>query len=282
MESEEDRAASAAGERTSLLLFKAGEGAPRAVPLALVSRLEEVDVAKVEISGEQKVVQYRGKLMPLIPCSGNMKLKGPGTSQSVLVFTDRERSMGLMVDEIVDIVEESIEVQLSASSHAGLLGSTIILGQAVDVIDVGHFLSIAYSDWFGTKSNADTKTHKKRVLLVDDSPFFRNMLVPMLVAAGYQVTAAENAQQALELCGPSNRFDIIVSDIEMPGMTGYDLAKAIRALGGNWATVPLVAMSSHATPDDLSRGHEAGFINYVAKFDREALLKSIAQLGEAA
>jgi two-component system, chemotaxis family, sensor kinase CheA len=273
----------AEADRTSLLVFKAGTGAPRAVPLALVSRLEEIEVDNIETTGNQRVVQYRGKLMPLIPFTDRMTLKEKGNVQAVLVFTDRERSMGLIVDEIIDIVEERIDVQLSSDSSSGLLGSAIIQGQAMDVIDVGHFLSIAHADWFGGtgKAKAEILGTRKSILLVDDSPFFRNMLAPMMSAAGYAVTAVTNAEDALEHC-KNRKFDAVVSDIEMPGMNGFEFAKILREMGGHWKEARLVALSSHAAPEDLARGKAAGFDNYIAKFDREAILRSVAHMGEAA
>ncbi|MCK4944663.1 MAG: chemotaxis protein CheW [Alphaproteobacteria bacterium] len=269
--------------KTSLLIFKAGEGASRAVPLSLVARLEEFDVEKIEFSGHQKVVQYRGNLMPLIPFNDLMKQKEQG-GQSVLVFSDRERSMGLMVDEIVDIVEETVNVEIKAEDNFGLLGSAVIHDQATDVIDVGHFLSIAHPDWFGTKDSAgfEQKGGAKKVLLVDDSPFFRNMISPMLSIAGYQVISIQSGQEALDLCDAGEKFDVIVSDIEMPGMDGYEFALKIKADDSKWKNVPLVALSSHATTQDVDRGKAAGFDDYIAKFDREALLQSIAQKGEVA
>ncbi len=279
----EEQVTDEAGRKTSLLIFNAGEGAPRAVPLSLVSRLEEVDVKKIETSGNQRVIQYRGKLMPLIPFSDKMQAKSKG-NQCVLVFSDRDRSMGLLVDESVDIVEEHIDVQMSSENNFGLLGSAIIHGKAMDVIDVGHFLSVAHNDWFGSKgkANFEQKGGLKRVLLVDDSPFFRNMLTPMLGVAGYQVLTVQNAQEALNLCSKGEKFDIIISDIEMPGMSGFEFAEKVKAGNSNWKKTPLVALSSHATAQDLDRGKAAGFDDYIAKFDRDALLRSIAQIGEVA
>jgi two-component system chemotaxis sensor kinase CheA len=281
--SEKDRVLPDADRKTALLIFKAGAGAPRAVPLSLVSRLEEFDVKKIEVSGSQKVVQYRGKLMPLVPFHANMAVKAQG-NQPVLVFSDGERSMGLMVDEIVDIIEERIDVQITAENNRGLLGSAILNGQAMDVVDVGYFLSAAHNDWFGSKGRAgfEQKGGQKKILLVDDSPFFRNMLSPMLGIAGYQVISSSSAQEALTLCNDGEKFDIIISDIEMPGMNGYDFARKVKANDSKWKDVPLVALSSHATAHDLDRGKEAGFNDHVAKFDRDALLLSIAQIGEAA
>ena len=263
-------------DKMALLLFRAGEGAPKAVPLSLVARLEDVDVATVEMSNGLPVVQYRGKLMPLVPIDPGFMLGREGR-QPVLVFADGDRSMGLIVDEIVDIVEEKLVVQLAAE-RPGLMGSAIIAGKATEVIDAGFFLTQAYKDWFGSSQGNEAFEEEKsqRVLLVDDSPFFRNLLTPLLSVAGYDVTAVENASEALALCEAGEDFDIIVSDIEMPGMSGFDFAEAVRR-GTRWQAVPLVALSSHATPRDLDRGRAAGFTDYVAKFDRDALLYTLQQ-----
>ena len=261
-------------EAIALLLFRAGGGAPKAVPLSLVARLEDIELNKVEVSNGQMVVQYRGRLMPLVPFDPGFMLEDEGR-RPVLVFADGERSMGLIVDEIVDIVEEALSVELS-SERSGVLGSAIIAGKATDVIDAGTYLTQAYHDWFGSGGEAMREEQSQRVLLIDDSPFFRNMLTPMLTVAGYDVTSVESASDALDLCEQGEDFDIIVSDIEMPGMNGFDFAKAIRR-NTRWQQVPIVALSSHATPADLDRGREAGFSDYVAKFDRDALLVTLSQ-----
>ena len=262
-------------DKMALLLFRAGEGAPKAVPLSLVARLEDVDLATVEMSNGLPVVQYRGKLMPLVPIDPNFALANEGR-QPVLVFADGDRSMGLIVDEIVDIVEEKLNVQLAAE-RPGLMGSAIIAGKATEVIDAGFFLTQAYKDWFGSSAQEGFEEEKlQRVLLVDDSPFFRNLLTPLLSVAGYDVTAVENAGDALALCEAGEDFDVIVSDIEMPGMSGFDFAEAVRH-GSRWQGVPMVALSSHASARDLDRGRIAGFNDYVAKFDRDALLFALQQ-----
>ncbi|WP_395457476.1 chemotaxis protein CheW (plasmid) [Azospirillum melinis] len=262
-------------DKMALLLFRAGEGAPKAVPLSLVARLEDVDLATVELSNGLPVVQYRGKLMPLVPIDPNFVVANEGR-QPVLVFADGDRSMGLIVDEIVDIVEEKLNVQLAAE-RPGLMGSAIIAGKATEVIDAGFFLTQAYKDWFGSSTQEGFEEEKlQRVLLVDDSPFFRNLLTPLLSVAGYDVTAVENAGDALALCEAGEDFDVIVSDIEMPGMSGFDFAEAVRH-GSRWQRVPMVALSSHASARDLDRGRIAGFNDYVAKFDRDALLFALQQ-----
>ena len=71
-------------------------------------------------------------------------------------------------------------------------------------------------------------------------------------------------------------FEVIVSDIEMPEMDGHEFARAVRA-GGLWASLPMIALSARAEPADVEVGREAGFTDYVAKFERDALLESLAQ-----
>ncbi len=268
------KAARREDDKMALLLFSAGDGGPKAVPLSLVARLEDVDLNLVELSNGEPVVQYRGRLMPLVPIDPNWKITR-GKRQPVVVFADGDRSMGLVVDEIVDIVEDRLQVELG-TERQGFLGSAIIANKATDVIDAGFYLTRAFKDWFGNNHESFEDERQHRVLLVDDSPFFRNLLTPLLTVSGYDVTAVESADEALALSESGEDFDVIVSDIEMPGMSGLDFAQAVRA-SARWSGTPMVALSSHAAPRDLERGRQAGFNDYVAKFDREALLLTLQQ-----
>ncbi|MBI5120158.1 MAG: chemotaxis protein CheW [Rhodospirillales bacterium] len=265
-------------EKTSLLVFRAGGADLKAVPLALVARLEEVDVASVELSHGKPVVQYRGHLMPLIMVSEHCQLQKEGR-QAVLVFSDHERSMGLVVDEIVDIVEDILKIEITVA-QPGLIGTAVIAGRATDVIDAGFYLTQAFGDWFGVTKETSAFGEEqggKRILLVDDSLFFRNLLTPLLSVAGFEVTAVEGVDKALALREQGASFDAIISDIEMPGLNGFQFAEAVRG-DARWMTVPMIALSSHATEKDFERGRKVGFNDYVAKFDRDALLETLSQI----
>jgi two-component system chemotaxis sensor kinase CheA len=185
--------------------------------------------------------------------------------------------MGLIVDEIIDIVEDRIDVQLG-TDRPGFLGSAIIAGRATDLIDAGYFLTKAYGDWFSLAggSLARLEGRAKRILLIDDSPFFRNLLTPLLSVAGYDVETAESGNEALAMCEAGAQFDLIVSDIEMPGMDGFAFAEAVRR-NPRWRETPLVALSSHTSPEDLDHGRASGFDDYIAKFDRDALLHCLSE-----
>ncbi|MEH2510457.1 two-component system chemotaxis sensor kinase CheA [Nitrobacteraceae bacterium AZCC 1564] len=262
----------AEGQLTSLLVFRAGSSQPKAVPLALVTRLEEIAIDKIEFSNGRYMVQYRDQLMPLVRIE-NVSIRESGV-QPILVFADDGRSMGLVVDEIIDIVEEHLSIEV-ASTQDGILGSAVVKGQATEVIDVGHFLPMAFADWFARKEMRPSMT-AQTVLLVDDSAFFRNMLAPVLKAAGYRVSVAQSGQEGLNLLRAGQHFDVILTDIEMPEMNGFEFAEAIRS-DRRMETMPIIALSSLISPAAIERGRQAGFHDYVAKFDRPGLIAALKE-----
>ncbi len=273
--------AGAAEQLTSLLVFRAGSTQPKAVPLGLVTRLEEIAADKLELSNGRHMVQYRDQLMPLVQMNG-VSVATSGV-QPILVFADDGRSMGLVVDEIIDIVEERLHIEVAGSGE-GILGSAVIRGQATEVIDVGYFLPMAFADWFSRKEMRPS-AGAQSVLLVDDSAFFRNMLAPVLKAAGYRVRVAPNAQEGLEALRSGQAFDVVLTDIEMPDMNGFEFAETIRA-DQHLSAMPIIALSSMVSPAAIERGRLAGFHDYVAKFDRPGLIAALkeqtAELGRAA
>jgi two-component system chemotaxis sensor kinase CheA len=264
--------AAIAEQLTSLLVFRAGSNQPKAVPLGLVTRLEEIAAEKIELSNGRSMVQYREQLMPLVQMNG-VSVRTSG-SQPILVFADEGRSMGLVVDEIIDIVEERLHIEVAGSSE-GILGSAVIKGQATEVIDVGHFLPMAFADWFSRKEMRPSMSAQS-VLLVDDSAFFRNMLAPVLKAAGYKVRVAPNAQEGLVALRSGQAFDAVLTDIEMPDMNGFEFAETIRA-DAHLASMPIIALSSLVSPAAIERGRLAGFHDYVAKFDRPGLIAALKE-----
>ncbi|MGB7855812.1 MAG: hybrid sensor histidine kinase/response regulator [Pseudolabrys sp.] len=265
-EASESKPAQSAGSSTSLLVFRAGSMQPKAVPLSLVTRLEEIDTQKIELSNGRHMVQYRGHLMPLISMSENVRIKGEG-AQPLLVFSDGSRSMALVVDEIVDIVDDTLNIQV-ASENPGVLGSAIVRGHATEIIDVGHFLPLAFEQ--------QVQHRPCSVLLVDDSPFFLNMLTPVLQAAGFVVATAASARDALAILNEGQAFDVAITDIEMPDMDGFQFAEAVRG-DPRIGNLPIIALSSVVSPEAIERGRRVGLHDYVAKFDRQGLIAALKE-----
>jgi two-component system chemotaxis sensor kinase CheA len=266
--------AGASGSTTSLLMFRAGSAELKAVPLSLVTRLEEIDCRKIELSNGRHMVQYRGQLMPLVRVNDEVRIKSGEATQPLLVFSDSIHSMGLVVDEIVDIVEDRLNIEV-VSERPGVIGSAVIRGQATEIIDVCHYLPLAFGDWLRRKERL-TDSPARQLLFVDDSAFFRNMLTPVLRAAGYEVAAVSNGQEALALLKNGRHFDVLVTDIDMPGMDGFALTEAVRR-EPRLAGMPIIALSAYGSPESIERGRRVGFHDFVAKFDRQSLVAALKE-----
>jgi len=128
--------------REPMLVFRARGDARMAIPLALVSRLEEIAPARVERAAGREVVQYRGGVMPLLWLVDDRSRATRMTREQplhVVVFTENGRSVGLVVDEISDVIEEEVHVQAQAGS-ADLLGIAVLAGRVTDLLDVRRLI----------------------------------------------------------------------------------------------------------------------------------------------
>ncbi len=129
--------ASTENEKVAMLLFKAGYGAPKAVELAHITRLEHIEVEKIERMDGRAALQYRGKLMPILNVSEGSGLMNEGI-QPLLVFTGEGYAMALAVDEIVDVVEDSLSIELSPDRQ-GVRGTAVVAGRACEILDVDYY-----------------------------------------------------------------------------------------------------------------------------------------------
>ena len=256
----------------NFLLFTSDSNAPKAVPLELVSRLEEIDMETVEMSGDQPVIQYHGDLMRLCRINGENTLPSHGTKE-VIVFTYDNRTIGLVVDEIMDIVNAPYDIKLSFNNK-WFIGSMVIEGKTTDIVNISSLLGeIAESS--EVKKIAEQKKVNNRVLMVEDSPFFRSLTVPFITAAGYEVTALGSAKEALELLEKNPSFDVIISDIEMPEMDGFAFSESCRN-NAKFSHIPILAFTSTQNENSLKKIHEGHFTECVLKTDRAVLLEKIA------
>jgi len=117
----------------------------------------------------------------------------------------------------------------------------------------------------------------RHALVVDDVPDVTEMLSVLMTHAGYRVSTASSARSAIALAR-ENHFDVIISDIGMPEMNGYELAKALRSLPG-YESVPMVAVTGYSMFDDRNRSLVAGFTEHLTKpIDPRAFLELIERL----
>jgi len=295
----------------ALLLFDAGVEVPRAVPLSQVSRLEEFSASEIEWAADRWVVQYRGKLLPLIPASEDVRMREVDP-RPVVVLSDGVHALGLAVDRIRDIVQQAVTVEAHAQTP-GLIGTALVAGRATELVDIDFHLAQARSEglwnrqapapgsdpWLDSggrnghgsghrgndgrangrgKGNAAASGETRlcpRILLVDDSPFFVNMLAPVLRAEGFDVAVSHDGAQALGRLERGEAFDALVTDINMPGMDGFELARRVRAAGRTELAV--IALTSRYGEQDRLKGAALGFDRYLMKFDRGEVLAVVRE-----
>ena len=258
-------------ELVKFLLFRTADKAPKAVALELVSRLEEIDASIIEYSHGKPVVQYRKNLMQLTTLDGQ-PMPESGTYQ-VIVFQYDSKTVGLVVNDIADI--ESAEPYVTLSSDEDLYhGSIVINNVTTDVVDVGALLSGILQKSVSMKKFVDDQPCAARVLLVEDSMFFRNLTVPFLSEVGFQVMAVPSGKDALDIMDKQG-FDAVVTDIEMPNMDGFELAMELRKRE-KYNHIPIFAFTSTTNETIEQRVIQTGMQGCVLKTEREKLIHLIS------
>ena len=277
-------------EKAAMLIFKAGGDTPMALPLALISRLQQIDAKDVSESGSEIIAKHNGGLLPLYFLNENgQKLERDLITTLVLSDDVSDAAIGLIIENVIDIVEDKLDLS-SSTARPGVIGSVTLNGLIVDVVDIAHYLGRTKEDFFSLSQHSNQpyvaavnsaeqedspqSIQGNRVLVVDDSPFFRNMLKPILATAGYDVVACEDPIEAIALHDKGYQFDIILSDIEMPNMNGYEFIQKIRA-DLSWKNLPCIAITSHTTSEDIEYGYEKGFTKYIGKFDKDELIRTM-------
>jgi two-component system chemotaxis sensor kinase CheA len=275
--STQDSRAEGGADRQKVLLFRCGDGHRLAVPLVLVDRLEEFASSRIESAGQRTVVQYRGRILPLIQLGDHVESirdypSTTGEKVQVIVFSQGAIRFGVLVEEIVDIVEEAVTVR-ARSGTAGLLGSVVIGGQVTDFIDVRYLIGRIESEAVSYSSDGDTQA---RVLVVDSSAFARGLLRGDLEMAGHRVMEASDARDALERLGRDS-FDVVVASLDLPDAGAQELLKKLRDTP-EFAHIPTIGLSDEGPGQSpaLSACNESR-----NKRDREAVLESVARLARS-
>ncbi len=262
----------------AFLVFQAGRFQRLGVPLALVARLEQLPRRNIEFASGQPVLHYRDQILPLLALghlldasSPDLSLEAGGSpTMQVIVFDDGNRRVGVVVDKIVDIIEETVTFS-QRCSHPGLLGSAIIGGTITDLIDLNTLLRAV--------TQGESEAHKKapsRLLIVDPSTIERTMLRGYLEMCGYHVTPASSLEESLELLQRLPQPDLVITAVELGDHTGAELLQALRALRG-CAHLPVIAMAREGAPEyrasEAATGHR--FDAIAAPEDRAEVLRLI-------
>ena len=264
-------------EQQRLLLFRAGSFERVAVPLSLVARLEEFPASSIERAGDGRVVQYRDSILPLVALREVLEPDAPTAGDvadplQVVVFNDGEHAIGMVVDEILDIVEQSVSVK-QRSTHKGLLGSAVVGNRVTDFIDLNAVINVARGAWNRT---GDHSVSGKTILVADPSSFSRGLIRSGLDIEGYVVLEASDLEEAVRTL-ERKQVDLVAAALDLPPSGGLSLISAMRQRP-DWANIPVLGVADSSDQIASCPIGSDGYQLAHLKFDTFAILESIAKL----
>jgi two-component system chemotaxis sensor kinase CheA len=273
----EPPAPAAEPRRAPIVLFRAGGPRLRAVSAALVARIDRLGPQDARPAAGGAVARIGGRLTPLVEASALGDARGEAFASSaslaprpVLVFGEGEAVLGLVVDEIVDVVDAPLDLQAVGAGEGGL-GAASVDGDVVDVLDVASLMNAA-----ALKS---AQRLGPAVLVVDDSPFIREMLAGVLRAEGREpILAADPDAAAAALADPSGVGAILI-DADLAGEDGFAFARLLLDALDERAP-PIVGLAPSPTAETRRRAEAAGLRGVVGKFDRRGLAALLRDLAD--
>lgn len=279
-----DRESSGQGKEVqTLLLFDNGTPERFALPLELISRIERIPAAEIEVIRDQQFLQYDGKKLRLLYLEDHLPVNRPERSADdtlgIIVPKAVRHPMGIVFSEVINTVNTLVELDTETIMAQGLFGSAVLDGKITLLPDMYALFEMAAPDWFPPADAGQAAPRKYRVLLAEDTPFFRMVETEYLTSAGYEVRVAEDGRAALDILN-EEPVDAAVLDIVMPRMDGWALIRAIRK-DERLKDLPVMAVTSLGNEGDRSvatRGLDAGFDAWELKLDKTRLLETLERI----
>jgi two-component system chemotaxis sensor kinase CheA len=278
---EEEAAESEKQDKQTLLIVHNGPNEPFAVPLGLVARIEKIKSSEIQVNGGRRAIKYRDGILPLFALeeAANVSPRQEGETLVVVVFKVAGREVGLMLSEVVDIVETDAKVDDVTYKQTGIFGSGVINGRITLIIDLYGLVYYLMPHWLSEHREQETVVQEKDdgrkpvILIAEDSKFFMNQLKGFMEDSGYSVLTAEDGDLAWkELLAHPGEVDIVLTDIEMPNADGLELCQRIRA-DGKMKDMPVIAVTSIAGAAAEQKGFQSGLDEYLIKLDRDEIIE---------
>ncbi len=272
------------------LLVEAG-GESYVIPQQFIVEILRLAPEEVRSELDREVVRLRERTIPLVSLASllsgaarSAEEELPEGRVSVVVLTFRDQLLGCLVDRVLGLQEVMVKELGSQLRSLDYISGATLLGAGTPA------LIVSVADLYGVRLTTGgthlreahaarkAKARRGRVLVVDDSITTRTMEKNILETQGFEVTIAVSGFDALEKLA-ADRFDLMVSDVEMPGMTGFELTKKVREKEET-RSMPVIIVTSLASADDRRRGMEAGAQAYIVKgtFDQGTLLETVEAL----
>ena len=261
----------------SLLIVRNAPDEQMAIPLGLVSRIERIKTADIKVTAGRRNIKYRGGSLALFGVDevASIGMRDPGSQTCyVVVFPMAGREVGIMVSQIVDILDAKLKIDDVTHKQPGILGSMIIFDEITLLVDLYGVVAGIMPEWALIKSQPDEgEDNKFNILIVEDSRFFMNQIQNFVSEAGYNTFTAEDGVEALKVLN-EEQIHLVLTDIEMPNMDGLELTRNIRR-DSRWSSLPVIAVTSVAGEAAEQSGRQAGVDEYLIKLDREQIIEKI-------
>ncbi len=276
-----DEAVRLAKDKQALLTFKSSQTEQFAVPLNQVERIEKIKREDIEQLGGKRVMQYRGGSLSLICVDDVAMVQSIADLDDllVIVFNIANHPVGLLAVGPIDAIEVAVEVDDVTLKQQGIMGSAIIGGHTTMLVNVFELVETLFPEWFEHQEtfnfNESSNTPAPTILIAEDSNFFRNQVKGYMTEAGYEVIEAEDGMIAWEkLEENADIISVIVTDIEMPNMNGFELTEKIKR-DSRYSHFPVIALTTLAGEEDVARGKAVGVNDYHIKLDKERLMATV-------
>ncbi len=268
-------------DRQSLLIFKSSETENFAVPLNQVERIEKIKRSDIEELGGKRVMKYRGGSLSLI-CVDDLAAVKPLADYEnllVIVFNIAKKAIGLLAIGPIDAIEISADIDDTTLSQPGIMGSIIIDQHTTMLVNVFEMAQTLFPQWFIEREHIVIETTNDSgpptILIAEDSKFFRNQVKGYMTEVGYKVIEAEDGVEAWnKLHEHGDIIAMLVTDIEMPNMNGFELTEKIRR-DDKYSKLPIIALTTLASAEDMAKGQAVGVNEYHIKLDKERLMVSV-------
>jgi len=260
----------------SFLLFNNQINEQCAIPLDIVQRVESITADQIENRGGKRTMQYRGASLPLVQLSDVASVDSIPLDQelAVVVTSVADHIIGLLGLMPVSVMESDALIDTGTHRQSGISGSAIVDNKTILIVNIYEIIDILHPEWSISKPKSAT-SNAEMILLAEDSDFFRGQIERYIEESGYTVFVAKDGLEAWQyLDSQKSKVSLVVTDIEMPNMTGLELCKKIRS-DSRFEKLPVIALTSLASDEDEERGREAGITDYQVKLDRDRLIDGI-------
>lgn len=276
-----EEATRAAKDKQALLIFKSSQEEQFGVPLNQVERIEKIKRSDIEDLGGKRVMQYRGGSLSLV-CVDDVAMVQPIADQDdllVIVFNISGRPIGLLAIGPIDAIEVSVEIDDVTLQQQGIMGSAIIDGSTTMLVNVFELVETLFPEWFEEKEVFEIPEEHTgptpTILIAEDSRFFRNQVKGYMTESGYDVIEGEDGQEAWDkLQEHADIISLVVTDIEMPNMNGFELTQKIKN-DPRYSKLGVIALTTLAGEEDVAKGKAVGVDEYHIKLDKERLMASV-------